>query len=189
MEYTLLFIGAMLVAFQYVADIGYVATLFSLPFILPLKPIMNRIGLDIYKSSSTRLSFKIKFPKGNSKTFIANQVILWLIFIIFVILSVTITLATQPIMLAYFIIGRPLLGINKLLNLLNEKFITQWSDMYLVGVRNSIAFNKKYFKVETTKEKYSDEELLEIRKKKGELPFLAFIGLLFIIAGFILQLL
>ena len=181
MEKTLLFIGAMLVAFQYVSDIGYVATLFSVPFILPLKPIMNKLGLYIEKSSPIKLSFKWNPPKGNSKKFIVTQVILWLIFIILVILSGVITLLTQPIMIVYFIIGRPLLGMNKLLNLLHEKFFTQCSNRYL-------AFSKKYFGTQTTKDQYSDEEWLEIHKKKGELPFLAFIGLLFIITGFIIQL-
>ena len=179
----------MLVAFQYVSDIGYVATLFSMPFALPIKPLMNKLGLHIIKTSPVQLKFQIEPPKGRTKKFKVSQVILWLLLIIFAILFGLITLITQPIMLVYFVIGRPLLGINKLLNFLHEKFFTQWSDIYLVGVRNTVAFNKKYFKMQTTKEEYSDEELLEIRKKKGELPFPAFIGLLLIIAGFILQLL
>jgi len=189
MEQTLLFIGTMLVAFEYVSDIGYVATLFATPFILPIKPLMNKLGLYIRKTSPVQLTFQIEPPKARTKKSKVSIVILWFLFILFAVLSGLITLITQPIMFLYYVIGRPLLGINKLLNYLYEKFFAQWSDIYLVGVRNSFAFNKKYFKIQTTKERYSDKELLEIRKKKGELPFVAFIGLICIIAGFILHLL
>jgi len=189
LEQTLLFIGAMLVAFQYVGDIGYAATLFSAPFALPIKPLMRKLGLDIKKVSPVQLSFQLEPPAGRAKKFKITKVVWIVLLIISAGLFGIITIATQPIMIVYYMIGRPLIGINKLLNLLYEKFFVQWQDIYLVGVNNYIAFLKKYFRIQTTKEEYSDEEWLEIRKKKGELPFLAFIGLLCIIAGFILQLL
>ena len=43
-------------------------------------------------------------------------------------------------------------------------------------------------KVKTTKKTYSDKDLRKMRAEKGELPFLAFIGLLCIVTGFVLQL-
>jgi len=184
----LLFIGALLVAFQYVGDIGYAATLFSAPFVLPLKPIMNKLGIAIKKTSSTQLSIEMKKSRARTKMFKVTQVFWWILLILTVCFFAIITVVTQPIMIAYLMVGRPLLGINKLLNFLYEKFFSQWQDIYLVGINNYLAVTKKYFRIQTTKEKYTDEEWLEIRKKKGELPFLAFIGLLCIIAGFVLQL-
>ena len=83
-------------------------------------------------------------------------------------------------MLIYFFVGRPLLFINTLLNLLFEKSMTPWKDFYIFLV-------KETFRKRGIKTKLTGDELWEKRKEKGEKPFIAFIGLLFIVAGFILQ--
>ncbi len=187
MEQTLLFVGTMLVAFQYVSDIGYIATLFSMPFALPIKPLMKKLGLSYKRVSPVKLSFQMDQPTERRMRNKIIQIIWWLLFILSVAIFATVTIATQPIMIAYLLIGRPLLGINKLLNLIYEKTISEWDIVYLVIMQNTINFMQSGLKIKTTKKKYSDKDLLKIRKEKGELPFLAFIGLICIVAGFILQ--
>lgn len=189
MEQTLLFVGAMLVAFQYVSNIGYVATLFSMPFALPIKPLMKKLGLSYKRVSPVQLGFQIDQPTERMVRNKIMQVIWWSLFILSVAIFATVTIATQPIMIAYLLVGRPLLGINKLLNLIYEKTTSQWDIVYLVIMQNGINFMQNVLKIKTTKKRYSDEDLLKIRKEKGELPFLAFIGLICIVVGFILQLL
>ncbi len=179
-----LFIGAILVAYQYVGDIGYLATLLSAPFGLTIKPLMKRLGLDI-KKSNNQLSFQTRQLKV--KRPMIQQITLWFFLLFSIILFAFVTLITQPIMVAYWVIGIPLMNLNKLLNLVYEEFFSQWQDIYLVTLRNSLTIRKKYFGITTKKANYSDHELLDIRKKKGELPFLGFLGLLFILAGFVLQ--
>ena len=185
---TLLFVGAMLVAFQYVGYIGYIATLFSMPFALPIQPLMKKLGLSYKRVSPLQLSFQIDQPTERTIRNKMIQVIWWVLLILSIIIFSIVTIATQPIMITYVLICRPLLGINKLLNLIYEKTISQWDFMYLVIMQNNINIMQNVLKIKTTKKKYSDKDLLKIRKERGELPFVAFIGLIFIVAGFILQL-
>jgi len=175
----LLFVGAMLVAFQYVGDIGYAATLFSMPFTLPLQPLMKKLGISYKRVTPIQLGFQIDQPT-ESRWMV--RIIWWILFILSTIVFVVVSIATQPIMIAYILICRPLLGINKLLNRIYEKSIAPWDFLFLTIMRNYS------IKIGITKKKYSDNKLLKIRKKKGEIPFLAFIGLLCIVTGFILQL-
>ena len=177
----LLFVGAMLVAFQYVGDIGYIATLFSMPFALPLQPLMKKLGVGYKRVSPIQLGFQIDQPTERTTRNRMMRIIWWILFILSTIVLLAVTIATQPIMIAYLLICRPLLGINKLLNLVYERTILPWNFLYLTIMRNYIN------KIRMTKKKYSDKELLKIRKKKGEIPFLGFIGVLCIVAGFILQ--
>jgi len=185
---TLLFVGTMLVAFQYVSDIGYIATLFSMPFALPLQPLMKKLGLSYKRVSPVQLGFQIEQPTKRTTRNRMIQIIWWILFILSIIVFSIVTIATQPIMIAYVLICRPLLGINKLLNLIYEKTISQWDFIYLVMMQNNIRIMQNVFKIKTTKKKYSDKDLLKIRKNKGEIPFVAFIGLICIVAGFVLQL-
>jgi len=185
---TFLFVGAILVAFQYVGDIGYIATLFSMPFALPIQPLMKKLGLSYKRVSPVQLSFQIDQPTERKIRSKMIRVIWWVLFILSIIIFSIVTLATQPIMIAYLLICRPLLGINKLLNLIYEKTISQWDIIYLVNMQNRINFMQNVLKIKTTKKRYSDKDLLRIRKEKGEIPFVAFIGLIFLVAGFILQL-
>ena len=178
----------MLVAFQYVSDIGYIATLFSMPFALPIQPLMKKLGLSYKRVSPVQLGFQIDQPTEKTKR---NKIVLlgwWILFIFSAVIFSAVTIATQPIIIEYVLICRPLLGINKLLNLIYEKTISQWDFIYLVMMQNNINIMQNVFKIKTTKKKYSDKDLLKIRKKKSEIPFVAFIGLLCIVAGFILQL-
>lgn len=177
----LLFVGAMLVAFQYVGDIGYIATLFSMPFALPLQPLMRKLGLGYKRVTPIQLGFQIDQPIQRITRNKMIRAVWWILFILSTIVLLAVTIATQPIMIAYLLISRPLMGINKLLNLIYEKTIAPWNFLYLTIMQSYIS------KIGMTKKKYSDRELLKIRKKKGEIPFLAFVGLLCIVAGFILQ--
>lgn len=166
MGQTLLFIGAMLVVFQYVGDIGYASTLFSMPFALPIRPLLEKAT---------------QHHKRGYKS-IVIQIAWWMLLTMSATIFVIISIVLSPIMLVYLFVGRPLLYINKLLNRLYEKSITPWQDVYSIILRVFL----RNLKVE---KEFTDEELWEIRKQKGELPFIAFIGLLCIVAGFILQLL
>lgn len=177
----MLFVGAMLVAFQYVGDIGYIATLFSMPFALPVQPLMKKLGLSYKRVTPIQLGFQLDQPAERTTRNRTMRIVWWTLFILSTIVLFAVTIATQPIMIAYILISRPLVGINKLLNRIYEKSIAPWNFLYLTIMQSYID------KIRMTKKKYSDKELLKIRKKKGEIPFLAFIGLLCIIAGFILQ--
>ncbi|MDO8715619.1 MAG: hypothetical protein Q7J73_02255 [Dehalococcoidales bacterium] len=183
--------GTILLAFEFVGDIGYLGTLFSAPIGLSIRPLMKRLGLGFEKRNGTFLNMKWWFLigvfTGRTKKPLGQQIGLWFLFIIAIVIFSMVTIVTQPIMMAYFVIGRPLMAMNKLLNFVYEKLFLDMQDIYIVGVRDTIEIQKKYFGMKPKKERYSDRELLEIRKKKGELPFLAYFGLLFILAGFILQ--
>ena len=79
---TLLFVGAMLVAFQYVSGIGYVATLFSMPFALPLKPLMKKLGISFKRESSVQLGFQIDQQKEKTKRQKWMQIIWLMLFLL-----------------------------------------------------------------------------------------------------------
>ena len=190
MENTLLFIGAMLVAFQYVGDIGYASSLFALPFALPIMPLLRKVGLTFVWAIPLKGKWEITKPKTKCKLvkFYIVQVGWWILFILSGTLLVVATITLSPIMLVYYFVGRPLLAINTLLNQLFEKSMAPWKDLY-------IFFLKEYLRFWRMKTKLTDNELWEKRNEKwekrnekGEKPFLAFIGLLFIVAGFVLQL-
>lgn len=181
MAQILLFVGAMLVAFQYVGDIGYIATLFSMPFALPLQPLMRKLGLGYKRVTPIQLGFQIDQPTEKTTHSRLSATIWWILLVLSTIVLLAVTIATQPIMIAYLLVCRPLMGINKLLNLVYKKTIAPWNFLYLTIMQSYIS------KIGMTKKKYSDRKLLKIRKKKGEIPFLAFVGLLCIVAGFILQ--
>lgn len=185
---TLLFVGAMLVAFQYVSNIGYVATLFSMPFALPLNPLMKKLGVSFKRESPSQLGVQIDQQKERTRRQKWMRIIWWILFLLSVIISVTATLLTLPIQIMHLVIFRPLIGINKLLNKIYEKAIAPWDIIYLVMTQKGIHALQNTFKVKTIKKTYSDKDLLKIRAEKGELPFLAYIGLLCIITGFVLQL-
>lgn len=187
MPQILLFIGTMLVAYQYVGDIGYVVTLLSLPFSLPLSPLMKKLGISFKRFSYTQLGFEISENTIGVARNKCVRLIYWILFIITAILFSVVTLITQPIMWAYLIIGRPLLGINKMLNAVYQSSINPWDIIYLTQMQQHIHIMQK-MGIKTKKKHYSDKQLLKIREQKGELPFIAFFGLLCIIAGFILQL-
>ena len=187
MPQILLFIGTMLVAFQYVGDIGYAATLMAIPFALPLSPLMRVLGINYKRVSPMQLGFQISEQTTGVTRNRFIRVIWWILFIFTAILFSAVTLITQPIMLVYLFIGRPLLGINKILNIVYQTSITPWDLIYLTRMQQRIYTFRK-MGIKTTKKHYSDKQLLKIRRKKGELPFLAFFGLLCIIVGFILQL-
>jgi len=171
----------MLVAFQYVGDIGFIASLFSLPFSLPLKPLAKKLGISYERVSPIQLSFHMDQPTEKTTHSRLSATIWWILLVLSMIVLVAVTIATSPIMLAYLLVCRPLLGINKLLNLVYKKTISQWDFVYLTIMQNLMS------KTRIIKKKYSDNELLRMREEKGEIPFLAFIGLLCIVAGFILQ--
>jgi len=94
-------------------------------------------------------------------------------------------------MIVYIVVGRTLFAINRFLNYVYEYSFAPWEIIYLVMTQRSIDLMKiismKIFKRNFLKKRYSDKALRRIRKKKGELPFVAFIGLVFVIAGFVLQ--
>ena len=183
----LLFVGAMLVAFQYVGDIGYATTLLSMPFALPLPTLMRKLGINYKRVSPMELGFQISEQITGITRNKLVRVIWWILFIFTIIIFSAVTLVTQPIMLAYLFIGRPLLGINKILNIIYQTSINPWDIIYLTSMHRHIHMMQK-IGIKTTKKHYSDKQLLKIRGKKGELPFLAFFGLLCIAVGFILEL-
>ena len=55
-------------------------------------------------------------------------------------------------------------------------------------MQNNVDIMQKILNMKTTQKKYSDKDLIKIRdENEKDIPFVAFIGLLFIVAGFILQ--
>ena len=131
MAETFLFVGTILLAFQYVGDIGYVSTLLAMPFALPLPPLMKKLGYNFNRVSTTQLGFEIneKTPAVTRNKFVRG--VWWLLFICTVICFGAVFLITQPIMWAYFLIGRPLLAINKALNIIYRTSISPWNMIYL----------------------------------------------------------
>ena len=183
MENTLLFIGAMLVSFQYVGKIGYASSLFALPFSLPIRPLLRKIGFTLVWAIPPKGKWTITKPTSKRKLakFYIAQVGWWILFVPSLTLAFVATIVLSPIMFVYFFVGLPLLTINTLLNRLFEKSLAEWKDLYLFLLKENLKSRKM-------KTKLSDNELWEKRKEQGEKPFIAFIGLLFIVAGFILQL-
>lgn len=183
----MLFLGTMLVAFEYLGDIGYIATFISMPFALPIQPLMKKLGLSYKRVSPVQLGLQI--DKSTEKTVLnkMKQVVWWILLILSMSIFTIVTIVTQPIMLTYLLICRPLLGINKIMNYIYQRTISPWDFIYLVGMQNTINVMHDVFNIKTTKKKFSDTDLLKIRKKKGEIPFVGFIGLICIIVGFILQ--
>ena len=187
MPQILLFVGTLLVAFQYVGNIGYAATLISMPFALPLSPLMRKLGIGYKRISPMQLGFRLDEQTDRQTRNRFVRAIWWILLFVSIIIFFIIWLATLPIMLAYLLVCRPLLGINKILNLIYQKAISPWDVIYLIGMHQHIHIMQK-MGIKTTKKHYSDKQLLKIRKKQGEIPFLAFFGLLCIAAGFVLEL-
>ena len=183
MENPLLFIGAMLVSFQYVGKIGYASSLFGLPFGLPIRPLLRKIGLTFVWTIPPKGKWTIIKPTSKRKLvkFYIAQAGWWILFIPSLTLFVVAAIVLSPIMFVYVFVGLPLLSSNTLLNRLLEKSIVPWKDLYIFLLKENLKFRK-------VKTKLSDNELWEKRKEQGDKPFIAFIGLLFIVAGFILQL-
>ncbi|MFC2038982.1 hypothetical protein ACFLUG_04355 [Chloroflexota bacterium] len=183
MENTFLFIGAMLVSFQYVGKIGLASSLFALPFTLPIRPLLRKVGLTIVWAIPLKGKWEITKPTSKLKLvkFYIAQVCWWILFVLSLTLLTIVTIGLSPVMFVYYLIGRPLLLINALLNLLFEKSMTPWKDYYVSIYRKNLQLIGK-------KTKFTDNELWKQRKEQGDKPFIAFIGLLFIVAGFILQL-
>jgi len=184
-----LFVGTILVAFQIVGDIGYIATFFSMPFSIPVLILMKKVGLSFQRVSRIKVKFQLTRPKNTRKRNTFIQVILWVLLVLSVIVFAAATAVTLPIMIAYTLICRPLLGINKLMNYVYRKTVSPWDFIFLFFMQNNIDVMQKDLNIKTTQKIYSDMALLNIRNKnEKDLPFVAFIGLLFIVAGFILQL-
>jgi len=183
----LLFVGTILVAFQFVGDIGYVATLLAMPFALPFSPLMRKLGVGYKRVSLTQLSFQMDEQMGGATQNKFARVIYFILLVIAMIVFSVVTIASQPIMLVYLFVCRPLVGINKLLNVVYQESTSSWNIMYLVLMQRRIK-NLQDVGIKTTKKHYSDRDLLKIRKQKGELPFVAFFGLICIVAGFVIEL-
>jgi len=183
-----LFVGTILVAFQIVGDIGYIATFFSMPFSIPVLFLMKKVGLSFQRLSRVKLKFQLDRPNNTHKHNIFIKIILWVLLILSVIVFAAATAVTLPIMIAYTLICRPLLGINKLMNYIYRKTVSPWDFIFLFFMQNNIDIMQKDLNIKTTQKRYSDRNLLNVRnEKEKDLPFVAFIGLLFIVAGFILQ--
>ncbi len=186
-----LFIGTILIAFQIVSDIGYLASVSALPFAYPVSITMKKVGLRIWRASRTNIGYRIdNIPKRSVRDWF-RFIMWWVIFIISFSILAVITLVTQPVMIVYIVVGRTLFAINRFLNYVYEYSFAPWEIIYLVMTQRSIDLMKiismKIFKRNFLKKRYSDKAIRRIRKKKGELPFVAFIGLVFVIAGFVLQ--
>jgi hypothetical protein len=161
----LLYIGAILIAFQIIGDIGYISTIVVLPFALPIKPLLSKFTQQHKeKRKSTDLAFRTGY---------------FILFLIVALMLIAVSIALSPVMLVYLFIGRPLLALNTGLNILYRKSLEPWRDMYFSGVRSLL-------NVRRVKRKVTDEYLWQITKQK-EVPFLALFGVVCLTVGFILQ--
>jgi hypothetical protein len=161
----LLYTGTILIAFQIVGDIGYISTIIALPLALPIKPLLNKF--------TQKQKGKRKFKHFASRTGY------FILFLISALVFIAVGIALSPVMLVYLFIGRPLLALNTVLNILYRKSLEPWKDMYISGVRSAL-------KALNVKKKVTDENLWKIPKQK-EVPFLALFGVVCVSAGFILQ--
>ena len=140
---TFLFVGTILVAFQIVSDIGYIATFFSMPFALPILPLMKKIGLSFKRVSRIKIKFQIDKPSEKIRSNRLSQVIWWILFILSVLVFSVVTIATQPIMIAYTLVCRPLLAINKLMNFIYRKTVSQWILCFCLSCKIMLTLCKK----------------------------------------------
>ncbi len=162
----LLYIGTILVGFQIVGNIGHISSLITLPFALPIKPLLNK--------SMQEQEGKRKFRNSVCGTGY------FILFVISALVFITVGIAMLPIMIAYLFIGQPLLAINTILNILYHKSLEPWKEEYLSQLHSTLAFRK----IET---KLTDEELWKKARERG-IPFLALFGVVCVTIGFILQL-
>jgi hypothetical protein len=155
----LAYMGGLLVSFQIVGKIGYASSFIVIPLAYPIKPLFNKI-----KKSDTR---KKRFGW-------------WVLFIFYTILFLSIGTVLSPIMIFYFLIARPLLEINSLINIVFRKSLEPWKDFYF----SLLHFQLKLYNTESQK---SDDEIWKNTMQR-EIPFLAFIGVILITVSFIIKL-
>jgi len=162
----LLFVGAILLAFQIAGNIGYISSIITLPLALPIKPLLNK--------SMQEQKGKRKFRDFASRTGY------FILFIISALVFLVVGTVMLPVMIVYLFIGQPLLAINTILNVLYHKSLEPWRDEFFSQFHLTLAFRK----IET---KLTDEEIWKKTREK-EIPFLALFGVVCLTVGFILQL-
>jgi hypothetical protein len=162
----LLYVGTILVGFQIVGKIGYVSAILTLPFALPIKPLMEKY-------------FQSQKGKRKSTVFVVQSGYFFL-FIIVAFVFISIGILMLPIWIVYFFIGQPLLTINRILNKLYQKSMEPWKDIFFSELYLMLAYRK-------VKTKIREDEVWK-KTKQNEIPFLALFGLVSLTVGFILQL-
>ncbi len=155
----LLYIGNMLIAFEIVGEIGYLQTLFNLLFARMIPLALSKLMHPETKSNFIKVFFSF-------------------LLILAVITLIMGSLVFLPIMVAYFI-GRTLIWLNLILNKLLLWVIEPWKEIYFVGVRSAI-------KGKPIKIKPTDRNLWKIAGEH-KVRFIALFGVIFLTAGFILQ--
>jgi len=159
----LLYVGTILIAFQIVGKMGYLQTIVNLAFARAIVPMRDKFML------TSKAKNKFRVTPG---------------FVVLFILSMTPliigTVAFSPFLLIELFIGRPLMLLNRALNVLLLKLMEPWKDIYFTGVRAAL-------KGRRTKTKPTDRNLWGIAQK-NEVPFLALFGVVCLTAGFVLQL-
>jgi hypothetical protein len=191
-----LFIGTILVAFEVVKDIGFDQSLFALPLAYPVNVAMKRIGVVIKRDTYWSLKYE---RQKVTKQSVSDRVkyILWIIcFFVSAICLTAFVIVCTPLMMVLGI-GRILDTVNQLLNIAYKWSFQPWEDIYFVATNITLKYMNKatklkllgwLFKKTVIQERATNSELKQALKKKGNLPFVAFIGLLLITAGFVLQL-
>jgi len=162
----LLYVGTILIGFQYLSKMGYIQTIINLSFARVIPPIINKL-----MHPSTK---KNKFKKMTEKA------VFIILFILLFILLIVGTIVLSPFLLIELFIGRPLMWINFRLNRLLLKLMEPWKDIYFTGVRAGI-------KGQRTNIKPTDKNLWKIAEQ-NQVPFLALFGVVCVTVGFILQL-
>jgi hypothetical protein len=158
----LLFVGNILIAFEIIGEIGYIQSLLGLLFVSPIHHFLNQLT---------------ETPENKST--------LWKIgycsfLLIITGLLIMVAIALSPFLLAMFV-GKIFLAINLFLNELLLVLLRQWKEFYFASVRQAVKGRK-------TKFKPTDNKLWRIAEEH-KVPFVALLGVLFLIAGFIIQLL
>jgi hypothetical protein len=105
--------------------------------------------------------------------------VILLVVLIMVFIFVTVVFFV-PIMIVYFIIGDPLLRLNRLLNLAYQKLLAPLHGQIIGGLRTAL-------RLSGTRPDMSDADLLA-KVEQMNVPFIALLGLIIITIGFILSL-
>jgi len=161
----LLYVGTILIAFQIVGNIGFVSTIISLPLAIPIPFFLKK--------------FTQKYT-GKRRAVIAKKTGYFSLFLLTTLVFITVGVALSPIIILYTFVGRPLLFLNKALNIIYRKSVEPWKDFYLTMLRATLKANN-------VKKKLSNDDLWKITFQK-EVPFLALFGVVCVTIGFVFQL-
>jgi hypothetical protein len=156
---------------------------------------LKRIGISLKRGTR----YSLKYDRQKIKRALFTDWVKYILWFAVVVLSVFIMIIFGLVFVPVMIIlgmGRILDSINKVLNFIYQWAFNPWEVIYFVATNVTLKITNKIIKWKPVKWMFkntiiqdfaSDKQLRKTINQKGLLPFIAFIGLFFIVAGFILQ--